>query len=84
LRRGRQTGRGTDILNVLWIIGMSAAVTPITVPVKIINFAFPWMLAIVLTMLASMRLGHRLTRPKGVLLFILYAAYIASAVKWFY
>jgi cation:H+ antiporter len=75
---------GADILNVLWIIGMSAAVTPITVPVKIINFAFPWMLVIVLTMLISMRIGYRLTRVKGIILFVLYVGYIATAVRWFY
>lgn len=75
---------GADILNVLWIIGMSAAVSPITVSRKTINFAFPWMLAIVFTMLLSMRLGYRLGRGKGVLLLVLYVAYIASAVRWFY
>jgi cation:H+ antiporter len=75
---------GADILNVLWIIGMSAAVTPITVPVKIINFAFPWMLGIVLTMLICMRIGYRIGRVKGIILFALYVAYIATAVRWFY
>ena len=53
-------------------------------PVKIINFAFPWMLAIVLTMLISMQIGYRLTRVKGAILLVLYVAYIASAVKWLY
>ncbi|MCK4547828.1 MAG: calcium/sodium antiporter [Candidatus Eisenbacteria sp.] len=75
---------GSDVFNILWVIGMSAAVTPITVSTKIINFAFPWMLAIVVTMLISMRTGYRLTRPKGVLLLAMYTAYIVTAVKWFY
>ena len=75
---------GADILNILWIIGMSAAVRPITVPTRIINFAFPWMLAIVITMLVAMRIGHNLNRTKGIILLVMYVLYIASAVKWFY
>ncbi len=74
---------GADILNVLWIIGMSAVVRPITVESKIINFAFPWMLGIVLSMLLFMRIRHRLTRTKGILLILLYAAYLAMVVKDF-
>ncbi len=75
---------GADILNVLWIIGMSAAVAPITVEQKIINFAFPWMLGIVLTMLLLMRIGHRLTKIKGAVLILIYAAYVVMIVRGFY
>jgi len=75
---------GADILNVLWVIGMSAAVRPITVPTRIINFGFPWMLVIVGTMLVAMRIGHNLNRSKGIILLALYILYIASAIKWFY
>ncbi|MBN2246585.1 MAG: calcium/sodium antiporter, partial [Candidatus Aminicenantes bacterium] len=38
---------GADILNVLWIIGVSAMVNPITVDKDIINFSFPFMILIV-------------------------------------
>ena len=75
---------GADILNILWIIGMSAAVAPITVEREIINFAFPWMLGIVLTMLLLMRIGHRLTKIKGVVLILIYAAYVVMIVREFY
>ena len=39
---------GADILNVLWIIGVSSIANPIKVELKIINFAFPFMILICL------------------------------------
>jgi cation:H+ antiporter len=63
---------GADILNILWIIGVSSIVNPIQVDLEVINFSFPFMILIVVVMLVSMRLGCRLTKLKGVLLLGLY------------
>ncbi len=75
---------GADILNVLWIIGVSAIVNPIIVEKKIIHFAFPWMIIIVSTMLICMRIKYRVGRPKGFILLGLYVIYVYMTLTLFY
>ena len=75
---------GADILNVLWVIGMSALVNPIVVERKIINFAFPWMLGIVALTLLFLRIGYRLGKGKGIVLVALYCVYIVWTIARFY
>lgn len=74
---------GADILNILWIIGVSSIVNPIQVDLEVINFTFPFMIFIVAVMLVSMRLGCRLTKPKGVLLLGLYGLYFFLTLTLF-
>jgi cation:H+ antiporter len=74
---------GADILNVLWIIGISAAVNPITVDLDVINFSFPFMILMVTVMLGSMRIGCRLGRGKGFLLLGLYLFYFLLTIRLF-
>jgi cation:H+ antiporter len=74
---------GADILNVLWIIGISSIANPIRVELKIINFAFPFMILIVITMLVAMRIGCRLGKIKGFILFGLYILYLFLTLKFF-
>lgn len=74
---------GADILNVLWIIGVSALVNPITVDKDVINFTFPFMILIVAVMLGSMRIGCRLGKLKGVILFLLYLVYLYMTLSLF-
>ncbi len=74
---------GADILNILWIIGVSSVVNPITVDLKVINFTFPYMILIVTVMLVSMRLGCRLGKAKGIILFILYGLYLGLTLTFF-
>lgn len=74
---------GADILNVLWIIGVSSIANPIKVELKIINFAFPFMILIVITMLVAMRIGCRIGKMKGFILFGLYILYLFLTLKLF-
>lgn len=74
---------GADILNVLWIIGVSALVNPITVDKDIINFTFPFMILIVAVMLGLMRIGCRLGKIKGMILFLLYVVYLYMTLTLF-
>ncbi|MFW6160113.1 MAG: calcium/sodium antiporter [Acidobacteriota bacterium] len=73
---------GADILNVLWIIGASALVNPITVDKEVINFTFPFMIFIVAVMLISMRIGCRIGKPKGIILFSLYLIYLYLTLRF--
>lgn len=75
---------GANILNILWIIGVSTLVNPIEVEKGFIHFAFPWMLLITATMLISMRIKYQIGRPKGFILIALYAVYLFMMVKIFY
>lgn len=69
---------GADILNICWIAGASAIVNPLTVEREVINFMFPSMIVIVLTMLGLLRYGHQLTRWKGVVLMVMCAVYLVA------
>ncbi|MBN1221873.1 MAG: calcium/sodium antiporter [Candidatus Aminicenantes bacterium] len=74
---------GADVLNVLWIIGVSSIVRPINVDLDIINFAFPFMILVVTVMLVGMRIGCRLGKITGVLLFLLYILYLFLTLSFF-
>ena len=69
---------GADILNICWIAGASALANPLVVPANVVNFMFPWMLAVVLTMLGLMRIGYELNRWKGLVLLALCIAYLIA------
>ncbi len=75
---------GADILNILWIVGVSALVNPMHVSTKTVNFMFPWMFLIVGTMLVFMRINYRIGKLKGIILLSLYASYLFMTVKFFY
>jgi cation:H+ antiporter len=68
---------GADVLNLLWIIGAAAIVRPLQVDLSVINFTFPYMILIVTVMLACMRIGCRLGKVKGLILFSMYLVYLA-------
>jgi len=74
---------GADVLNILWIVGMSAVVRPINVEVEVIRFTFPYMILIVTVMLVSMRIGCRFGRLKGIILLFFYIIYFIWALKFF-
>jgi cation:H+ antiporter len=74
---------GADILNVLWIIGVASLVKPIEVEQNIINFAFPYMIFIVVVMLLLMRIGCRLNKYKGFILLAMYGLFVFLTLKLF-
>jgi len=74
---------GADILNILWIIGASSVVNPITVDLDVINFTFPYMILIVAVMLGGMRIGCRLGKLKGFILLALYIFYLYLTLTFF-
>ena len=74
---------GADILNVLWIIGVSSIINPIKVELKVMNFTFPYMILIVTVMLVAMRIGCRLGKIKGFILFGLYILYFFLTLRLF-
>lgn len=75
---------GADILNILWIIGAASVANPIQVSRRVILYAFPWMLAVVVLMLALARWRYTLQRWKGYLLVLVYLIYITISIIRFY
>jgi len=70
---------GADILNVLFVLGVAAAVTPagIRVPVDFYYLQFPTMLLVLgIFRFCSTRKRSVITRLQGAFLFIFYVAYI--------
>ncbi len=70
---------GADVLNVLFVLGVAAAVTPtgITVPVTFFYLQIPTMLLVLLVFrFCSTRKKAVITRIQGGILFMLYIVYI--------
>ncbi|MCD4713626.1 MAG: calcium/sodium antiporter [Clostridiales bacterium] len=70
---------GADILNVLFVVGMSAAATPLglAVPKNFYSLHFPAMLLILLTFrVFTLNKGHTLNRKEGALLVLFYLVYL--------
>ncbi|MCR8724292.1 calcium/sodium antiporter [Frigidibacter sp. ROC022] len=66
---------GSNLFNILGILGVTAVVTPLPVPGDILRFDFWVMLASALVLGALVYTSLRLTRPVGAVLTGLYVAY---------
>jgi cation:H+ antiporter len=75
---------GADILNILWIIGVSSIVKAIELDRFIVLFSFVSMFVVVGTMLGSLRARYRLTRANGIVLLFLYLVYLYLNYRFFY
>ncbi len=76
---------GADILNVLFVVGSAAAVTPggLAVPVSFYKLQIPTMLIIlVIFRLFSRGKNEKITKPEGLTLLLIYVVYIALSYTW--
>lgn len=67
---------GSNIMNILSIIGITAIIKPIGVSQEFINSDFLWMLGITLFLFPLMRTKMRVSKIEGSLLLISYGAYL--------
>lgn len=67
---------GSNIFNIMAVIGITAIVKPIDVTENTLNIDMIWMLAIALALLPMLVIGKKITRFKGLLLLGSYIAYI--------
>ena len=72
---------GADILNILWIIGVSAAITPMHLLPETVYYSFAFMFLIVGTMLIELRIGYRFGKIKGFILMGLYVVYLVFNIQ---
>ncbi|HCY54131.1 MAG TPA: sodium:calcium antiporter, partial [Oceanicaulis sp.] len=69
---------GSNIFNILGILGITALISPIQVTGSLAGFDLVVMLAVTLLMLAIVIRQRRIGRLAGLVFLLLYAAYIAS------
>jgi cation:H+ antiporter len=72
---------GSNIFNILSILGITSIIQPIAVSIPIIKEDMVWMLAITLLILPMMLIKRKITRPEGLLLLMVYVYYIFSVVQ---
>jgi cation:H+ antiporter len=67
---------GSNLFNVLGILGLSALVKPLPIAQEIVDRDNWWMLGITLLLFPLMFTGRRVVRGEGALLLAVYAAYL--------
>ncbi|MEE9236013.1 MAG: calcium/sodium antiporter [Candidatus Acidoferrales bacterium] len=67
---------GSNIFNLLGVLGLSALVRPIPVSVSVRNFEMVWLLGFAAATLLVLRTGHRISRFEGAALLTAYAAFL--------
>jgi len=67
---------GSNIYNILCIIGITGLITPIQINAKIIEFDIFWMLGFSLLIYPFMRIKWKLGTVSGIILLVLYITYI--------
>jgi cation:H+ antiporter len=68
---------GSNIFNILGILGITAVITPIPVSPEIIRSDAWWMLGAAVALFPLMRVGRKITRLDGSLMLAAYAVYLA-------
>lgn len=67
---------GSNIMNILSIIGITAMIQPITVSEAFLNQDFLWMLGFTVLLFPILRTKLRISRWEGLILFLVYGVYI--------
>lgn len=68
---------GSNILNVLVILGLTAVITRVAVQKSTVRYEIPFMLVITLVMLVLGLSGNQITLAEGLILWVLFLVYMA-------
>jgi cation:H+ antiporter len=68
---------GSNIFNILGILGVTAMVVPVPVEASMASFDIPFMLGVSLALVALILLAGRIGRPAGVAMLAIYTGYVA-------
>jgi cation:H+ antiporter len=71
---------GSNVFNILGVIGITAIVKPIEVKQEVMDFDMLWMIGIALFLIPMLFLGEKIGRVKGVILSLIYISYIVIIV----
>jgi cation:H+ antiporter len=72
---------GSNIFNLLGVLGLAAVIRPVPVAVAVRDFEFLWMVAFAAATAIILRTGHRITRLEGAILFAGYLAFVALLLR---
>ena len=72
---------GSNVLNILGVLGATAMITPLDVPPEVISRDLPFCLALSLICLPIMRSGFRVSRIEGAFFVLAYAGYVGFIVS---
>lgn len=71
---------GSNIVNILGILGLTAIVTPVPVAAALVQSDMWWMIGTAALLLPLMRSGARLARAEGGLLLAVYVVYLVRVI----
>jgi len=71
---------GSNIFNILVVIGITSIVTPIPVKRSVIEYDMLWVIGIALLLVAMIAIGSKIGRLKGAILLSTYVTYITLIV----
>ena len=69
---------GANTFNILWVVGFSAVVHPLTLDTNLLYFNIPLMIGVTVLLLVFMRMGYQLKRWQGIVFLVLYAFFVAK------
>ena len=72
---------GSNIFNILAVVGATATCVPLHISTDILYFDMPVMLGVVVLSFYVLRTGHRISRPEGVGLLVLYLIYLGWTLR---
>lgn len=72
---------GSNIFNILFILGMVPLIRPINIAPSVLRFEFPMLFLFSASLFAVMRRKYKITRKEGLMLFLGYLAFIFFLIK---
>jgi cation:H+ antiporter len=72
---------GSNIFNLLGVLGLAAAIRPVPVPAAVRDFDLLWMAAFAAATALILRTGHKVTRLEGAALLAAYTVFVALLLR---
>jgi cation:H+ antiporter len=72
---------GSNLFNILAILGLSGLVSPLPVQPALFDYDCPWMLGVTLILGPIMMTGLRISRWEGGVLLAVYAIYLGMLIS---
>lgn len=71
---------GSNIFNILFVLGIVAIIRPIPVEASLLKFEFPVLLIFSIGLVVVMRTNFQITRVEGLFLFLAYVGFITQVI----